>query len=155
MGNDGGSIPKRREVVKQKQREERKENFEIAKAKSRLCALTKDQLSRHVTVCRMGLLYNKEELIKKLIEKNMPKAFRHIKKLKDVRDIKAAFKDGEETMVCPVSQREMNGFHPFVVLWGCGCVLSEEACKELKMTDTCLSCGQEIKDKQNDIISLN
>ena len=36
MGNDGGSIPKRREVVREKHREERKENYEIAKAKARL-----------------------------------------------------------------------------------------------------------------------
>jgi hypothetical protein len=44
-------------------------------------------------MCRLGLLYNKEEVIKHLIEKNMPKAFRHIKKLKDIKEIKAEFKD--------------------------------------------------------------
>ena len=87
MGNDGGSIPKRREVVKVKHREERKENFEIAKAKSRLCALGKEPLRGPIVACRLGLLYNKEDVVKRLIEKTMPKAFRHIRKLRDVKDI--------------------------------------------------------------------
>ena len=96
MGNDGGSIPKRREVVKQKNREERKEIFEIAKAKARLCALSKDSLKEPIVMCRLGLLYNKEQVIKKMIEKSLPKAFRHIRKLKDIKDIKADFKKSED-----------------------------------------------------------
>ena len=69
------------------------ENYEIAKAKSRLCAISKDPLREPISMCRLGLLYNKEEVIKHLIEKNMPKAFRHIKKLKDIKELKAEFKD--------------------------------------------------------------
>ncbi len=80
----------------------------MAKAKSKLCALTKDALGRqHVVVCRLGLLYNKEEVIKKMIEKNMPKAFRHIRKIsRDVKEVKAQFKeqdDGSNIIVCPIS----------------------------------------------------
>lgn len=157
MGNDGGSIPRRREVVKQQKREERKENYEIAKAKARLCALSKEPLRQPIGMCRLGLLYNKEEVIKRLIEKTMPKAFRHIRKLKDIKEIKAEFKkeeeDGAQIIVCPVSKRELNGFHPFLAVWGCGCVLSEEAAKELKISDTCIHCGSQIE-KKTDIISL-
>ena len=157
MGNDGGSIPRRREVVKQKKKEQHKESYEIAKAKSSLCALGKDQLTEPLAFCKLGLLYNKEEVIKRLIEKNMPKAFRHIRKLKDVKDIKANFKiqaDGTKVIVCPVSQHELNGFHPFMAVWGCGCVFSEDAFKELKVCDTCINCGAKIE-KKSDIISLN
>ncbi len=91
MGNDGGSIPRRREVVKSKKREVKAETHEVARAKARLCALTKEPLGgKHVVVCRLGLLYNKEEVIKKMIEKAMPKVFRHIRKIsKDVKDVKA------------------------------------------------------------------
>jgi len=87
MGNDGGSIPHRTEVVKTKQKEERKDNFEIAKAKASLCAISKEPLKKPIAVCRMGLLYNKEELVKRLIEKTIPGAFRHIRKLKDVKEV--------------------------------------------------------------------
>ena len=158
MGNDGGSIPRRREVVKEKQREERKESYEIAKAKAKLCALSKDQLKQPVVFCRLGLLYNKEEVIKRLIEKSMPKAFRHIKKLKDIKEVRAEYKtsqdDASKIIVCPVSKRELNGFHPFLAVWGCGCVISDEAAKELKISDTCINCGLHIN-KKSDIISLN
>lgn len=157
MGNDGGSIPKRSEVVKKKKREERKENYEIAKAKSRLCAISKEPLKEPIAVCRLGLLYNKEEVIKKLIEKTMPKAFRHLRKLKDMKEIKAEFKeqeDGTRVIVCPVSKRELNGFHPFMAVWACGCIISDEAAKELKLDEACINCGTKI-DKKVDLISLN
>ena len=58
----------------------------MARAKSKLCALTKDKLRLPIAVCKMGLLYNKEAIVRSLIEKNMPSAFRHIKKLKDVKE---------------------------------------------------------------------
>jgi hypothetical protein len=88
MGNDGGSISHRTEMVKTKQKEERKDNFEMARAKSRFCAMTKEPLREPIAVCKMGMLYNKEEIIKRLIEKTIPRAFRHIKKLKDVKEAK-------------------------------------------------------------------
>ena len=34
--------------------------------------------------------------------------------------------DGAKVIVCPVSKREMNGFHTFLMAWACGCVFSEE-----------------------------
>lgn len=88
MGNDGGSIPRRREVVRQKQKEERKENYELAKNKARLCTLSKEPLKPPIVGCRLGNLYNKEEIIRRLIEKAMPTSLRHIKKLKDVQECK-------------------------------------------------------------------
>ncbi len=87
----------------------------------------------------------------------MPKAYRHIKKLKDVKEIKAEFKeeeDGTHTIVCPVSQREFNGFHPFLLIWPCGCMISEEAAKELKIGSSCINCGTKLE-KKSDIVSLN
>jgi hypothetical protein len=69
MGNDGGSIPKRRDMVRERKREEKIENFEMAKTKSTLCAISKEPLRPPLVVCRLGLLYNKEEIVKRLIEK--------------------------------------------------------------------------------------
>ena len=151
MGNDGGSIPHRTEVVKVKQKEERKDQYELARARSRLCAISKTPLRPPLTVCRMGLIYNKEELVKRLIEKQIPKAFRHIKKLKrDVRELQGLQTReldegrGESegvVIVCPITQTEYNGFNKFVVSWPCGCIFSEEALKELKIKNQCVNCG--------------
>ena len=79
MGNDGGSIPKRSEVVKQKKRnqvdvDKQAKNF----AKSSLCAMSKEPLRSSVVACKRGLLYNKMHLIKRLLEKTVPREFRHI-----------------------------------------------------------------------------
>ena len=108
----------------------------MARAKSRLCAISKDKLREPLVICKMGLIYNKEEIIKRLIEKNIPKAFRHIRKLKDVKEAKLTTRkiEEEDTIVfyCPISQIEFNGFHKFLINWGCGCVFSEEAFTELK-----------------------
>lgn len=95
--------------------------------------------------------------MKRLLEKTMPHEYRHIKKLKDFNEAKVQTKDnpdGTKNIICPVSQIEFHGFNRFVMVWTCGCVISEEAIKELKMSDKCLSCGTDI-DKKNDLISLN
>ena len=79
MGNDGGSIPKRSEVVKQ---EKRKQKLEKASEKdASTCALTKEPLSAPIVVCKRGLFYNKESLLKAMLDKTLPKEFRHIKKI--------------------------------------------------------------------------
>jgi hypothetical protein len=61
-----------------------------------LCQISKEPLQApslndksNIYVCKLGYIYNKEELLKKLIEKQMPKEFIHIKKLKDVKDVKS------------------------------------------------------------------
>ena len=39
-------------------------------------------------VCKLGNLYNQDEIISRLVNKNMPKeGFQHIQKLKDVQEI--------------------------------------------------------------------
>lgn len=170
MGNDGGSIPKRSEVVKTKKRDEKASVHLVAKAKSGLCSLTKDPLRRPVGVCKLGFLYNREEVIKKLLEKTMPTAFRHIRKLKDVKEVKANCTINKESdsnhsqqyvqIVCPLTQIDFTGFNGFYAVWDCGCILSEDAIKQLKMTDKCLSCGFELPEskdspKKLELISLN
>ena len=81
MGNDGGSIPKRSEVVKQKKNTVEVDKSAKAVARSTLCAISKEPLHSPIVVCKRGLLYNKEQLIKRLLEKTMPYEFRHIRKL--------------------------------------------------------------------------
>lgn len=47
---------------------------------------------------------------------------------------------------------EMNGKHKFCALWGCGCVISERAMKEVE-TDICHNCGE--KFHPDDVIIIN
>lgn len=87
MGNDGGSIPHRRELVKQRKKEEKMDNDEMAKVKSQLCALSKEPLKQPIVACRLGRLYNKEDVIRRMIEKTIPSGLRHLRKLKDIREV--------------------------------------------------------------------
>ena len=60
MGNDGGSIPKRSEVVKQKKIKANVDKQAKAVARSTLCAISKEPLRAPIVACKRGLLYNKE-----------------------------------------------------------------------------------------------
>ena len=99
MGNDGGSIPKRSEVVKKKRNAVEVDKSAKNFAKSSLCAMSKEPLRSPVVACKRGLLYNKEHLMKRVLEKTVPREFRHIAKLsRDVRKVSAAsITDGSAT----------------------------------------------------------
>lgn len=106
------------------------------------CALSHKRLRDPVVYCKLGNLYNKEELLVALIDKSLGDEFRHIKKISAVRPCKLtenpAFVVGQsdETKVspyiCPVTQVELNGQHSFVVLKPSGRVLSLKAVNEVQ-----------------------
>lgn len=69
-----------------------------------------------------------------LLDRSLPTDFSHIKGLKDLKNLDFAVsstEDGRSVRVCPVTQDEFNGSHPFVVLWPTGKVLSEKAIREI------------------------
>jgi hypothetical protein len=159
MGNDGGSIPGRKDLVKEKEKEKKMENDELVKqSNSKYCALSKEPLKNPVVGDRTGLLYNKESLIRALIEKRLPKTFRHITSLKDVKDLNILItgkeKSDEIKIHCPISMIEYSGLNNFYIIWKCGCVLSKKAIEELNMKDKCIQCGADINLK-SDLVSLN
>lgn len=92
MGNDGGSIPKRSEVVKQRKRKMTVRNEGTQKGE---CTLTKDPLRMPLVICRRGLVYNKESLMKTMIDKQVPREFRHIRKLSNLVNISRNSFDSE------------------------------------------------------------
>ena len=79
-----------------------------------------------------------------MLEKTMPKAFRHIRKLKDVKELQCQTQPDADSdsniIVCPISGDEFNGFNVFFANMNCGHVYSEEAIKELKQSSNCLVC---------------
>ncbi|XP_014666108.1 PREDICTED: protein RTF2 homolog [Priapulus caudatus] len=168
MGCDGGTIPKRDELVRTKKKPEKVEKKVEREAKWKHCALTQEPLRDPVVSCELGRLYNKEAVLEYLLEKSHAEKAEHISSIKDVHTLKftenpaytgevASKGDGytdTETSkyICPVTSLEMNGMHRFVFLLGCNCVLSDKALKELK-TVKCVKCGSPYT--QDDVIVIN
>ncbi|GES78332.1 DUF602-domain-containing protein [Rhizophagus clarus] len=172
MGNDGGSIPKRIELVKEKQKEVRPDQNAMKIATWFYCALSKKPLQDPVVACALGKLYNKDAIIEYLLNKNAygdgDIICSHISSMKDIKPLKLAanpaFKETNgasiahfdqgmvSRFVCPITLKEMNGKLKFVYLNTCGCVFSEQGLKEVP-SSTCIQCGKSFK--QDNIITLN
>lgn len=171
MGCDGGTIPKRDELVRTKQKPEQKDKTADLAAKWKHCAITQDPLRKPVMACELGRLYNKESALEFLIDRTKfecAPSFEHLRGLKDLKELnltenpsysnaKSEKGDGyidtqDSRFICPVVGLEMNGMYKFSFLWSCGCVLSERALKEVK-GETCHKCGKPFTER--DIIPLN
>ncbi|VDM59824.1 unnamed protein product [Angiostrongylus costaricensis] len=157
MGADGGTIPKRCELVKNKKKAEKLDKSVKNATKWRNCQLSQQPLKKPIIACRYGRLYNKETVIEAILTKTMGNfpAASHIKGLKDFKELKLKEnKDykGEEVkgdeyldfnqseFLCPVTSVPMNGINGFVVNWKCGCVFSEKALQEVK-SEVCHGCS--------------
>lgn len=173
MGCDGGTIPKRHELVKGPKKVEKVDkNAELA-AKWKYCALSQEKLRRPIVACDLGRLYNKDAVIEYLLDKTAERpnaeAVAHIRGIKDIKELNLTDNpewEGERRntkgdryedihcgmFICPVVGLEMNGKHRFCYLQTCGCVFSDRALKEVK-TEICHKCGDAFKDE--DVVVLN
>ncbi|XP_060775346.1 replication termination factor 2 [Neoarius graeffei] len=173
MGCDGGTIPKRHELVKGPKKVEKVDkNAELA-AKWKYCGLSQEKLRRPIVACELGRLYNKDAIIEYLLDKSGERpntdVVAHIRGIKDVKELnltdnpawegerRNAKGDCYEDMhcamfICPVVGLEMNGKHKFCYLLTCGCVFSERALREVK-TEICHKCGDPFH--EDDIVVLN
>ena len=153
MGNDGGSIPDRRSMIRVKKKKKKILNREIKKTKCNLCSLTKEKLRKPIVGDKLGQLYNKTSVIEYLLKKNKPLGFQHIKSLKNVKDLNCIINDNGYIQ-CQISREEFSGLNKFYFLWTCGCILSKTSIDELHMKDKCLICNTSFN-INNDLISLN
>lgn len=173
MGCDGGTIPKRHELVKGPKKVEKVDkNAELA-AKWKYCALSQEKLKRPIVACELGRLYNKDAVIEYLLDKSAERpnaeAVAHIRGTRDIKELNLTDNpewEGERRnakgdryedvhcgmFICPVVGLEMNGKHRFCYLRTCGCVFSDRALKEVK-TEICHKCGDPFK--AEDIVVLN
>uniref|UniRef100_A0A1B6CZ21 Replication termination factor 2 n=1 Tax=Clastoptera arizonana TaxID=38151 RepID=A0A1B6CZ21_9HEMI len=168
MGCDGGTIPKRDELVKTKKKPEKKDKDAELSFRWRHCSLSQQPLQKPIVACGLGKLYNKVAVLEALLDRNnIPDVAKHIKSLKDVKDLtlisNPAFQEEAEKgdgyidrqaapFICPVIGIEMSGRFKFCLLWSCGCVMSERALKTIK-TKTCHKCQQPFQ--ESDIVILN
>ncbi|KAG0223415.1 hypothetical protein BGW42_005911 [Actinomortierella wolfii] len=162
MGCDGGSIPKRDELVKQKQKQVRMDPNMLNKEHWTMCTLSKRPLAVPIVACGLGRLYNRDAIIEFLLDRSVygdgDVICSHIKSLKDVVTLKlepnpaASEKKHSSSptnveqeqpaqFICPLTRKEMNGKQRFVFIDTCGCVLSEQAMKEVP-SQTCVQCGK-------------
>ncbi|KXN82161.1 hypothetical protein AN958_02970 [Leucoagaricus sp. SymC.cos] len=142
MGNDGGSIPDRRDLVKTKQKAEQADKANQTRARWFFCALSKRKLQEPVVSCALGKLYNKDSIIEFLLDETAygdgKTICGHIRSLKDIKqltlspnttpksDSNSNGNDQSERaqFICPFTMKEMNGSQPFVYIWTCGCTFS-------------------------------
>ncbi|KAG6334913.1 hypothetical protein ID866_4174 [Astraeus odoratus] len=136
MGNDGGSIPDRRDLVKSRPKAEQADKANQIRALWLFCALSKRPLQEPVVSCALGKLYNKDALIEYLLDRSAygdgEEICGHIRSLKDVKTLKLTPRspplppDSDTAkFVCPLNLKEMNGAYPFCYLSSCGCVFSQ------------------------------
>ncbi|KAM6053789.1 replication termination factor 2 isoform 1-T1 [Chlamydotis macqueenii] len=173
MGCDGGTIPKRHELVKGPRKVEKADKNAELVARWSYCALSQEKLRRPIVACELGRLYNKDAVIEFLLDKSADKtpmeAASHIKSIKNVTELNLAdnpawsgdkecikgdkYDDFQSArFICPVVGLEMNGRHRFCFLRNCGCVFSERALKEIK-SEVCHKCG--VPFQEEDVIVIN
>ncbi|KAJ8259555.1 hypothetical protein GJAV_G00170780 [Gymnothorax javanicus] len=173
MGCDGGTIPKRHELVKGPKKVEKVDKNAELIARWRYCALSQERLRRPIVACDLGRLYNKDAVLEYLLDKSAERpnteVVMHIRGMKDVKELNLTDNpawEGERArskgdryedlhcamFICPVVGLEMNGKHKFCYLHTCGCVFSERALREVK-TEICHKCGDPFQ--EDDIMILN
>ncbi|KAI1288990.1 hypothetical protein EDD11_009454 [Mortierella claussenii] len=172
MGCDGGSIPKRDELVKQKQKQAKVDQNILNRVHWFSCALSKKPLSAPIVSCGLGKLYNRDAILEFLLDRNVygdgDLICSHIKSLKDVVTLQlepnpsyseshspSLTNHDQEPVsryICPITMKEMNGKHRFVYLDTCGCVMSEQALKEIP-SKSCIKCTQPFE--SSNVIILN
>lgn len=179
MGCDGGTIPKRNEIVKNKRKNQTGDKDAGLSAKWQYCSLSGLKLKKPIVACQLGRLYNKLALVEHLLERIVPKntndastsahqddPIPHIKCLNDTKELKLKERDDKASAasstadqfkapyVCPISGLELSGKYKFYYLFTCGCVFSERALKEVPNDKQCIICYQPY-DPDMDLIVLN
>ncbi|KAJ2688086.1 Replication termination factor 2 [Coemansia spiralis] len=158
MGNDGGSIPRRNELVQEKKRAEKVDRHSQLEAMSTLCTLSNEPLREPIVGDGLGRLYNREAVLVHLLGKGAAGAgdgaaapAAHISGLKDVVALTLARNPARSgtasdkpatAFVCPITMKEMNGSLPFEFLWTCGCVFSAQARREMPDAGACPVCAK-------------
>ncbi|KAG6037836.1 hypothetical protein E4U41_004705 [Claviceps citrina] len=155
MGNDGGSIPKRSELVKNAARTPTVSELKATALESLThawthCALSGTSLEMETAVSDWrGRLFNYEPILNGLMSSDesaetTPASF-GIQSLKDV--VRVKFSKSGGTWSCPISMKEMGPSTKAVYLVPCGHAFAEVAITEIQ-EKSCPECG-EIFDKEN------
>ncbi|KAF7589864.1 hypothetical protein BBP40_003576 [Aspergillus hancockii] len=168
MGNDGGSIPTRRELVREAARapstaQLKETQRELQEHLWTTCPLSHKPLVRPIVSDCVGNLYNKDAILKYLLSSEEIEGISskadceevlcgRVKGLRDVVELKfeidtehgqhpSTKHEKREGWICPVTAKQLGPNVKAVYLVPCGHVFSEEAIRQLK-EDKCLQCNE-------------
>ncbi|KAH7139021.1 Rtf2 RING-finger-domain-containing protein [Dendryphion nanum] len=178
MGNDGGSIPKRRELVKEAAKALNTTQLKEVQTEQQAHAwstdpLTRKPLARPVVSDSAGTLYNKDSVIEYLLlpedearKAEMEKVLGgRVKGLKDVVEVKFEIDAGGESAlvesggstgrrekwVCGITGKELGPGTKAVYLVPCGHAFAGSVVKEV-LGEVCLQCNEPYA--ENDVIPI-
>ncbi|CAJ2504643.1 Uu.00g120370.m01.CDS01 [Anthostomella pinea] len=168
MGNDGGSIPRRRELVKEAARlptasEQKATALESLSHAWSMCPLSSSPLDAGITVSDWrGRMYNYEAILQCLMptpDSTIPEtqelefARTDIKSLKDVVKLKFMLRKdekGREFRACPVSLKELGAATKAVYVVPCGHVFTDVAMREVTEAEVekrCPECSEPFQER--------
>ncbi|KAL6718513.1 Replication termination factor 2 [Lecanora helva] len=164
MGNDGGSIPTRRELVKEAARDlSTTQVKEIQTEKQEhywsTCALSHEPLKPPIVSDAFGTLYNRYAVLEYLIAPKegrqhgpdtRPKA-ETFKNMRDTVEVKFETSPQDSKWLCPITGKKLGPGVKAVYLVPCGHVFAESALKEMP-DDPCFQCNTIFN--ANDIIPI-
>ncbi|ATY64597.1 DUF602 domain-containing [Cordyceps militaris] len=149
MGNDGGSIPKRRELVKNAARTPTVSELKATILESLShawshCALSDAPLDMDTAVSdASGRLYNYEAILKHLMpDQDVADPVAAPTTIRSLRDIvRLKFLNRGDKWICPVSSKELGPATRSVYIVPCGHAFAEVAITEIK-EDLCPECSE-------------
>jgi len=161
MGNDGGSIPTRRELVKEAARNPTTSELKESRNEQQEHYWTTDPISQRPLVQPVvsdssGKLYNKDTILEYLVEGSRKEDAERetqgaVKSLKDVVEVKFEVDGETKFWKCPVTGNRLGPGSKAVYLVPCGHAFSGTAIKEVS-GEKCLTCETEYA--SNDIIPI-
>jgi hypothetical protein len=159
MGNDGGSIPTRRELVKNAARNPNTSELKATQIEAQThawsyCPLSNRPLAAPIVSDCAGTLYNKDAILEQLLPKDddVPASIikekadvlqGRVKGLRDVVEVKfTVVKEGKvEKKICPITSKELGPSTKAVYLVPCGHAFSEVAIREVA-GESCVECNE-------------
>jgi hypothetical protein len=170
MGNDGGSIPTRRELVKNAARALNTSEFKAKEQEAQghawtYCPLSNRPLIAPIVSDCAGTLYNKDAILEQLLPKDddVPASVikekedvlqGRVKGLRDIVEVKfTVIKEDkeDEKKICPITSKELGPTTKSVYLVPCGHAFSEVAIREVA-GETCVECNEPYK--SDDVITI-
>ncbi|KAI4283617.1 MAG: hypothetical protein L6R38_002037 [Xanthoria sp. 2 TBL-2021] len=166
MGNDGGSIPTRRELVKEAAKDPN--NTQVKETQTEKlqyywshCSLSQKPLSPPIVSDSTGNLYNKDAVLENLLNTSKDnqdgniagneRTAGTIKSLRDIVEVRFSIdQEGEEDsktrqnelrLVCPVTGKRLGPGVKAVYLVPCGHAFAETAVREMP-GEQCLECNE-------------
>ncbi|XP_954113.1 uncharacterized protein TA02855 [Theileria annulata] len=169
MGGDGGSIPSRIDLVRTsgyafsrnlggmgylpntqcRAGDEHLSSNQMKELRWKTCALSQEPLAPPIVSCKLGLLYNKEAVLKYILSKKPKPSFEHLKGLRDIKDVEFMVDKVTQRFLCPILRTELSASNRGVLIWKCGCCVSEKAFKQFMKNDSteglCPNCNSSFK----------